>query len=96
MPQSFKDLGVTDKPFPVRTRMLGRAWPLRAPVRDGRVPSWQEFASGVPSGVPCMVSISTISFPHSSIFSRDQSDCALENVVKYFLFIHLLKDIGLP
>ncbi|KAK3136344.1 hypothetical protein QOZ80_5BG0432180 [Eleusine coracana subsp. coracana] len=54
LPQSFKDLGVTDKPFPVRTRMTGRAWPLRAPVREGRVPSWQEFASGVPSGVPCM------------------------------------------
>jgi serine carboxypeptidase-like clade 1 len=48
LPQSFKDLGVTNKPFPVRTRMLGRAWPLRAPVREGRVPSWQEFASGVP------------------------------------------------
>jgi serine carboxypeptidase-like clade I len=52
LPQSFKDLGVTNKPFPVRTRMLGRAWPLRAPVREGRVPSWQEFASGV----PCVVS----------------------------------------
>ncbi|KAF8725376.1 hypothetical protein HU200_019893 [Digitaria exilis] len=51
-PQSFKDLGVTDKPLPIRTRMLGRAWPLRAPVRDGRVPSWQELASAV----PCMVS----------------------------------------
>ncbi|KAF8658030.1 hypothetical protein HU200_059492 [Digitaria exilis] len=47
-PQSFKDLGVTDKPLPIRTRMLGRAWPLRAPVRDGRVPSWQEPASAVP------------------------------------------------
>lgn len=59
LPQSFKDLGVTDKPLPVRTRMLGRAWPLRAPVRDGRVPSWQELAGGV----PCMVSTSTVSFP---------------------------------
>ncbi|KAL5206451.1 hypothetical protein ABZP36_034660 [Zizania latifolia] len=57
LPVSFKRLGVTDKPLPVRTRMLGRAWPLRAPVRDGRVPSWQELASvasGAPSGVPCM------------------------------------------
>ncbi|TVU51395.1 hypothetical protein EJB05_02824 [Eragrostis curvula] len=58
IPQSFKDLGVTNKSLPVRTRMLGRAWPLRAPVRDGRVPSWQEFASkaatGAVSGVPCM------------------------------------------
>ncbi|KQJ91721.1 hypothetical protein BRADI_4g39350v3 [Brachypodium distachyon] len=48
LPKSFKDLGATNKTFPVRTRMLGRAWPLRAPVRDGRVPSWLEYASGVP------------------------------------------------
>ncbi|KAL6854288.1 hypothetical protein ACP4OV_019191 [Aristida adscensionis] len=54
LPQSFKDLGVTNKTLPVRTRMLGRAWPLRAPVRDGRVPSWQELAAGAPDGVPCM------------------------------------------
>ncbi|CAL4903751.1 unnamed protein product [Urochloa decumbens] len=54
-PQTFKDLGLTTgKPLPVRTRMLGRAWPLRAPVRDGRVPSWQELAVATPSGVPCM------------------------------------------
>uniref|UniRef100_J3NCH4 Carboxypeptidase n=1 Tax=Oryza brachyantha TaxID=4533 RepID=J3NCH4_ORYBR len=48
LPKSFQHLGTTDKPLPVRTRMLGRAWPLRAPVREGRVPSWQELASGVP------------------------------------------------
>ncbi|CAN6330832.1 unnamed protein product [Urochloa humidicola] len=54
-PQTFKDLGITTgKPLPVRTRMHGRAWPLRAPVRDGRVPSWQELAIAAPSGVPCM------------------------------------------
>ncbi|CAL5097860.1 unnamed protein product [Urochloa decumbens] len=47
-PQSFRDLGVTDKPLPVRTRMLGRAWPLGAPVRAGRVPSWQELGAAVP------------------------------------------------
>ncbi|OQU78933.1 hypothetical protein SORBI_3008G073700 [Sorghum bicolor] len=49
IPQSFKDLGVTSRPLPVRTRMIGRAWPLRAPVRDGRVPSWQELAAGTGS-----------------------------------------------
>ncbi|XP_066360271.1 serine carboxypeptidase 1-like [Miscanthus floridulus] len=54
MPQSFKDLGVTSRPLPVRTRMIGRAWPLRAPVRDGRVPSWQELAAGTGSSVMCM------------------------------------------
>ncbi|KAL6622921.1 hypothetical protein ACP70R_032800 [Stipagrostis hirtigluma subsp. patula] len=48
LPHSFKHLGVTNKALPIRTRMLGRAWPLRAPVRDGRVPSWQELAAGVP------------------------------------------------
>jgi serine carboxypeptidase-like clade 1 len=57
-PLSFEDLGVTDKPLPVRTRMLGRAWPLRAPVRAGRVPSWQELAADV----PCMVSTSAAPF----------------------------------
>jgi len=57
-PESFKDLGVTDKPLPVRTRMLGRAWPLRAPVRAGRVPSWQELGAYV----LCMVSTSAAPF----------------------------------
>lgn len=63
MPQSFKDLGVTSRPLPVRTRMFGRAWPLRAPVRDGRVPSWQELAAAnnFPS-VMCMVSTSIVTF----------------------------------
>uniref|UniRef100_A0A0D9XY96 Carboxypeptidase n=1 Tax=Leersia perrieri TaxID=77586 RepID=A0A0D9XY96_9ORYZ len=56
LPKSFQHLGITDKPLAVRTRMLGRAWPLRAPVKAGRVPSWQELASGAngASGVPCM------------------------------------------
>uniref|UniRef100_A0A0E0FAY5 Carboxypeptidase n=1 Tax=Oryza meridionalis TaxID=40149 RepID=A0A0E0FAY5_9ORYZ len=55
LPKSFQHLGTTTKPLAVRTRMHGRAWPLRAPVRAGRVPSWQEFARGSrPSGVPCM------------------------------------------
>jgi hypothetical protein len=62
MPQSFKDLGVTSRPLPVRTRMIGRAWPLRAPVRDGRVPSWQELTAGTGSSVMCMVSTSTVTF----------------------------------
>lgn len=63
VPQSFKDLGLTDKPLPVRTRMTGRAWPLRAPVREGHVPSWQELAVAAPSGVPCMVSTNAIPPP---------------------------------
>ncbi|XP_072981765.1 serine carboxypeptidase 1-like [Typha angustifolia] len=51
LPSSFRTLGETDRPLPVRKRMFGRSWPLRAPVRDGRVPTWPELGS---SGVPCM------------------------------------------
>ncbi|XAR58787.1 Carboxypeptidase C [Bertholletia excelsa] len=43
LPSSFRRLGETERPLPVRTRMFGRAWPLRAPVRDGIVPSWPEL-----------------------------------------------------
>ncbi|XP_020106907.1 serine carboxypeptidase 1-like isoform X2 [Ananas comosus] len=50
LPSSFRKLGETDRPLPVRKRMFGRAWPLRAPVRDGRVPTWPELGS---SSVPC-------------------------------------------
>ncbi|KAJ3701620.1 hypothetical protein LUZ61_005325 [Rhynchospora tenuis] len=51
LPLSFRRLGETNRPMPVRKRIFGRAWPLRAPVRDGRVPSWNELAStGL---VPC-------------------------------------------
>jgi len=39
LPLSFRQLGKTDRPMPVRKRMLGRAWPYRAIVKDGYVPS---------------------------------------------------------
>ncbi|PON59130.1 Serine carboxypeptidase-like [Parasponia andersonii] len=45
LPRSFKQLGKTDRPLPVRKRMFGRAWPFRAPVRDGPVPLWPELIS---------------------------------------------------
>lgn len=51
LPSSFRTLGETDRPLPVRKRMFGRSWPLRAPVRDGYVPTWPELGS---SSVPCM------------------------------------------
>ncbi|XP_073050557.1 serine carboxypeptidase 1-like [Primulina eburnea] len=51
LPQSFRRLGVTKRPLPVRKRMFGRAWPLRAPVIDGLVPSWPQLLSEV--DVPC-------------------------------------------
>lgn len=51
LPQSFRKLGETERPLPVRTRMFGRAWPLRAPVRDGIVPTWPQLLNS--GNVPC-------------------------------------------
>uniref|UniRef100_A0A1D1XYN8 Carboxypeptidase n=2 Tax=Anthurium amnicola TaxID=1678845 RepID=A0A1D1XYN8_9ARAE len=50
LPSSFRSLGKTQRPLPVRKRMFGRSWPLRASVRDGRVPTWPELGQGT---VPC-------------------------------------------
>lgn len=51
LPSSFRKLGETERPLAVRTRMFGRAWPLRAPVRDGIVPTWPEILNS--GNVPC-------------------------------------------
>ncbi|CAN1158283.1 Serine carboxypeptidase-like 20 [Linum perenne] len=51
LPSSFLELGATDRPLPVRTRMFGRAWPLQANVRDGVVPTWPELLHN--DDVPC-------------------------------------------
>ncbi|KAI5679886.1 hypothetical protein M9H77_01113 [Catharanthus roseus] len=51
LPLSFRVLGETERPLPVRKRMFGRAWPFRAPVRDGIVPTWPELLNSV--SVPC-------------------------------------------
>ncbi|RLM64747.1 serine carboxypeptidase 1-like [Panicum miliaceum] len=40
LPSSFTRLGETERPFPVRKRMAGRSWPLRAAVRNGHIPMW--------------------------------------------------------
>ncbi|MED6157902.1 Serine carboxypeptidase-like 20 [Stylosanthes scabra] len=59
LPQSFKELGVTDRPLPVRKRMFGRAWPYRAIVNDGLVPTWPQLNklmqkdSDIAVDVPC-------------------------------------------
>ncbi|KAL5975387.1 hypothetical protein ACLOJK_019709 [Asimina triloba] len=50
LPSSFRKLGETERPLPVRKRMFGRAWPFRAPVREGIVPTWPQLGS---SSVPC-------------------------------------------
>lgn len=57
LPISFQQLGNTDKPLPVRKRMFGRAWPYRAPVRNGIVPMWPQLTKSLKGvHVPCIVS----------------------------------------
>ncbi|CAH9093983.1 unnamed protein product [Cuscuta europaea] len=51
LPLSFRKLGETKRPLAVRTRMFGRAWPLRAPVRKGIVTMWPELLRS--GSVPC-------------------------------------------
>ncbi|CAL0302827.1 unnamed protein product [Lupinus luteus] len=55
IPLSFRELGKTERPMPVRKRMFGRAWPLGAPVDDGYVPSWPQLSAG--GYVPCTKSV---------------------------------------
>ncbi|KAI3526435.1 hypothetical protein L1887_05688 [Cichorium endivia] len=52
LPMSFRKLGQTERPLPVRTRMFGRAWPFKAPVKPGYVPSWPELLNYT-GKVPC-------------------------------------------
>ncbi|GLT64798.1 hypothetical protein SLA2020_372680 [Shorea laevis] len=52
LPSTFRNLGETDRPLAVRKRMFGRAWPFRAPVRDGIVPTWPELLDSL--SVPCI------------------------------------------
>ncbi|XP_062144044.1 serine carboxypeptidase-like 20 [Alnus glutinosa] len=52
LPESFQQLGATERPLGVRKRMFGRAWPMRAPVRDGIVPLWPQIAEKI--AVPCV------------------------------------------
>ncbi|CAL0304580.1 unnamed protein product [Lupinus luteus] len=55
LPLSFRKLGETDKPMPVRKRMFGRAWPLGQPVKSGNVPTWPQLSAG--GSVPCTKSV---------------------------------------
>lgn len=70
LPSSFQQLGQTTEKttLAVRKRMFGRAWPFRAPVRDGIVPLWPQLARSHnithESTVPCMVSFLFL-FSHS-------------------------------
>ncbi|CAH1417956.1 unnamed protein product [Lactuca virosa] len=54
LPLSFRELGETERPLPVRTRMFGRAWPFKAAVKPGYVPSWLELLNTTQiRGSPC-------------------------------------------
>ncbi|XP_057732547.1 serine carboxypeptidase-like 20 [Arachis stenosperma] len=52
LPTSFKQLGKSEKPHPVRKRMFGRAWPLKATVKDGPVTLWPQLAED--GHIPCV------------------------------------------
>lgn len=53
LPESFKQLGMSnDKSLSVRKRMFGRAWPYRAPVKEGLIPLWPQLMENV--RVPCI------------------------------------------
>ncbi|PNX82156.1 serine carboxypeptidase 20-like protein, partial [Trifolium pratense] len=54
LPLSFQNLGKTERPLPVRKRMFGRAWPFRAPVRDGPVTLWPQLMANNLGHVPCL------------------------------------------
>lgn len=56
LPLSFQKLGATERPLSVRKRMFGRAWPFRAPVRDGLVTLWPQLMAAQRRHVPCVVS----------------------------------------
>ncbi|KAL8488545.1 hypothetical protein ACS0TY_024722 [Phlomoides rotata] len=43
IPESFKELGSTERPLAVRKRMFGRVWTFRAPVEDGVISLWPEL-----------------------------------------------------
>ncbi|XP_050208294.1 serine carboxypeptidase 1-like [Mercurialis annua] len=51
LPESFKQLGFSEKPLQVRNRMFGRAWPLWKLEKDGKFPMWHELA--LQGNVPC-------------------------------------------
>ncbi|KAL1360577.1 serine carboxypeptidase-like 20 isoform X2 [Arachis hypogaea] len=47
LPKSFQELGLTnnndERHLKVRKRMFGRAWPFRAPLKQGLVPLWPQL-----------------------------------------------------
>ncbi|KAK8660263.1 hypothetical protein V6N13_051195 [Hibiscus sabdariffa] len=72
LPDSFQQLGVTSRPLAVRTRMFGRAWPFRAPVKDGIVPLWPQLAQSHKNYVPCV---------NDEVATRWLNDAAVRNAI---------------
>eukprot|EP00897_Mesotaenium_endlicherianum_P002009 jgi/Mesen1/1836/ME000142S00994 len=55
LPQSFVELGGSNpRALPVRARMVGRAWPLRTPMRTGPVTLWGQRSANEDPYVPCV------------------------------------------
>lgn len=54
LPESFRDLVITERPLPARKRMLGRSWPLKSRVGDGTVRTLPELLRS--GGAKCKVS----------------------------------------
>ncbi|CAL0328182.1 unnamed protein product [Lupinus luteus] len=46
LPLSFRELGETEKPVPVRKGMFVHAWPLGSHGKPGIVPTWPELVGG--------------------------------------------------
>ncbi|XP_022742195.1 serine carboxypeptidase 1-like [Durio zibethinus] len=72
LPVSFQQLGVTERPLAVRKRMFGRAWPYRAPVKDGIVPLWGAELAENQLHVPCT---------NDEVATRWLNDAAVRNAI---------------
>lgn len=68
LPSTFRKLGKTERPLPVRKRMFGRGWPFKALVRDGIIPTWRQILNS--RDLPCIVSYWSY-YPLFYLYSAD-------------------------
>ncbi|GFQ00390.1 serine carboxypeptidase 1 [Phtheirospermum japonicum] len=73
LPQSFKQLGTTERPLAVRKRIFGRAWPFHAPVEDGIIPLWPELMRKIT--VPCLDDVQATIWLNNDAESEEWSLC---------------------
>lgn len=68
LPQSFRRLGETKGPHKIRKRQFGWSYPLRLPVKAGRVPTWPSLSHALfdSENVPCTV-CSHVSYPFDKL-----------------------------